>query len=98
MRNREISENMSTGKTHISYSADIDREIDGEESHEQGNFQVFICCVCYVADLASKSRATVVIFLIHFASGIFALMRDGLDSRGAARHRVSPNHPEFQQN
>lgn len=54
VRNRDISENLSTGKTHISYSADIDREIDGEmESHEQGkeggdnNFQVFICrAVC----------------------------------------------------
>ena len=33
-----------------------------------------------------------------FASGNFAVTRDGLDSRGAARHRVSPNHPEFQQN
>ena len=38
-----------------------------------------------------------VIFLIHFASGNFALTRDGLDSRGAARHRVSPNYPQFQQ-
>ena len=40
----------------------------------------------------------IVIFLIHFTSGKFAVTRDGLDSRGAARHRVSPNHPEFQQN
>ena len=39
-----------------------------------------------------------VFFLIHSASGNFAETRDGLDSRGAARHRVSPNHPEFQQN
>ena len=38
------------------------------------------------------------IFLIHSSSGNFAETRDGLDSRGAARHRVSPNHPEFQQN
>ena len=38
VRNRDMSENLSTGKTHISYSADIDREIvgDGDESHEQG--------------------------------------------------------------
>jgi len=35
------------------------------------------------------------IFLIHSSSGNFAETRDGLDSRGAARHRVSPNHPEF---
>ena len=39
-----------------------------------------------------------VIFLIHFASDNFAVTRDGLDSRGAARHRVSLNHPEFQKN
>ena len=32
--------------------------------------------------------------LIQSSSGNFAETRDGLDSRGAARHRVSPNHPE----
>ena len=41
---------------------------------------------------------SIVIFLIHFGRGNFAATRDGLGSRGAARHRVSPNHPEFQQN
>ena len=38
------------------------------------------------------------IFLTHFSSGNFAETRDGLDSRGADRHRVSPNHPKFHQN
>ncbi len=38
------------------------------------------------------------IFLIHSSSGNFAETMDGVVSRGAARHRVSPNHPEFQQN
>jgi hypothetical protein len=28
----------------------------------------------------------------------FAESRDGLDSRGADRHRVSSNHPKFHQN
>ena len=38
------------------------------------------------------------IFLTHSSSGNFAETRDGLDSRGADRHRVSPNHPKFHQN
>ena len=38
------------------------------------------------------------IFSSHSSSGNFAETRDGLDSRGADRHRVSPNHPEFHQN
>ena len=38
------------------------------------------------------------IFLTHSSSGNFAETRDGLDSRGAASHQMSPNHPEFQQN
>ena len=48
--------------------------------------------------LTLSKNEEIVIFLINFASGNFAVTRDGLDSRGAARHRVSPNHPEFQQN
>ena len=38
------------------------------------------------------------IFLTHFSSGNFGETRDGLDSRGADRHRVSPKHTEFHQN
>ena len=38
------------------------------------------------------------IFLTHSSSGNFAETRDGLDSRGADRHQVSPNHPKFHQN
>ena len=45
-----------------------------------------------------KQNEEMYIFLTHSSSGNFAETRDGLDSRGAARHRVSPNHPEFQQN
>ena len=46
-----------------------------------------------------RDSVTIVIFLIHFASGNFVVTRDGLDfGRGAARHQVSPNHPEFRQN
>ena len=42
--------------------------------------------------------AKMYIFLTHSSSGNFAETRDGLDSRGADRHRVSPNHPKFHQN
>ena len=38
------------------------------------------------------------IFLTHSSSGNFAETRDGLDLRGAERHRVSPNHSKFHQN
>ena len=38
------------------------------------------------------------IFLTHSSSGNFGETRDGLDSRGADRHRVSQNHPKFHQN
>ena len=38
------------------------------------------------------------IFLTHSSSGNFAETWDGLESRGADRHRVSPNHPKFHQN
>ena len=44
------------------------------------------------------SRDALYIFLTQSSSGKFAETRDGLDSRGADRHRVSPNHPKFHQN
>ena len=72
VRNRDISENLSTGKTHISYSADIDREIDGEiESHEQGKegttiFRCLFAMLC--ADLALKKVGPIGKSLVVFFS------------------------------
>ena len=37
IRNRQIKENISVGKTHISFSADIDREVENEDYPDQGN-------------------------------------------------------------
>ena len=52
----------------------------------------------FVGSKSGPYAAELYIFLTHSSSGNFAETRDGLDSRGADRHRVSPNHPKFHQN